>query len=964
MADQIYKVRDPQGNIREIKGPAGASDEEVIAQAKRLFGAEPTAPTPAAPAPPARPTLADTGMAPALAAQLQPATNLVTGAVTGLADIASTVYQGARSALPAFLGGTRPGEPDLSARIAAQRQQTERGLADLTLAQPESDMFSAGRLAGQVAPTAFVGPAIAGAARPAVAALTAQSRNVGPLVPRSMQLLEAIRTGGMGATGAGGARGVTGLGTRIAGGAVAGGAAGALTEGTPEGAEIGAAVGAAVPTVVQSVWPIVSGVSRAVVRPFTAPQQVAEDVLLKSVGGEMAAPEATAALRRSETIPTTPGFQRTVQESLIAGGMEPSTTVAALSDRIAKASPDARNRIFQQENQRIGALQAQLARVNEQITQQRGVLTPAALDELTGTRDAILRQIDTQQSALSQAEQQFASQMPVGTQQFGERIAATAENLQKGLRETVIRPSYQKALEAAGRSQINIDNLVTEAEKVLGRPLSSFDPETAPAIVRRIAQLAPNVAKAQPVGSGKISSRMMTQPGAPEPATTTLAELDDLRKAINADISAVKRGASNLSGVTERNLRGLHRAIDEAVDTSTTLSDNAKGLYRTALENYRTLYVPRFREGETGRLLKPAMFGEMRIEPSQIVQNFIKDEDAAAQFVRTFAGDASAYSALRDGVAERFARAATDPITGRIDPRKAASFLESNKAVFNLLENNGVGVRQGLEAAERRAAQSADMFERLGAVAKQFAGKTPDQVLTQVTSSADNMNTALRNLNPTEQDTLRRVLMTRISTLMDDAPQKALGELLDSTGKVRGAYQAALGNDAQRLVRQANDFIEVRKVQADPLLQRANAVQPWIDRQKFTPEQLTALQPVVDDLLRMKQAQEATRAGIQVATPNARALLTEVGDEGVARAPLRAKYMSTIATAVRNTFEGLESALNRKVNAELAAILYNNPEAAAKAIENALARSQRATRAAGVSKVVPAVAGGMAAGIE
>ena len=46
MADQIYKVRDPQGNIREIKGPAGASDEEVIAQAKTLF-AVPAQATPA-----------------------------------------------------------------------------------------------------------------------------------------------------------------------------------------------------------------------------------------------------------------------------------------------------------------------------------------------------------------------------------------------------------------------------------------------------------------------------------------------------------------------------------------------------------------------------------------------------------------------------------------------------------------------------------------------------------------------------------------------------------------------------------------------------------------------------------------------------------------------------------------------------------------------------------------------------
>lgn len=42
MADQIYKVQDPQGNIREISGPAGASDAEIIAQAQKLFSAPKT----------------------------------------------------------------------------------------------------------------------------------------------------------------------------------------------------------------------------------------------------------------------------------------------------------------------------------------------------------------------------------------------------------------------------------------------------------------------------------------------------------------------------------------------------------------------------------------------------------------------------------------------------------------------------------------------------------------------------------------------------------------------------------------------------------------------------------------------------------------------------------------------------------------------------------------------------------
>lgn len=44
MADTIYKVKDPSGAIREIRGPEGASDDEIISQAQKLFGQ--TAPKP------------------------------------------------------------------------------------------------------------------------------------------------------------------------------------------------------------------------------------------------------------------------------------------------------------------------------------------------------------------------------------------------------------------------------------------------------------------------------------------------------------------------------------------------------------------------------------------------------------------------------------------------------------------------------------------------------------------------------------------------------------------------------------------------------------------------------------------------------------------------------------------------------------------------------------------------------
>lgn len=44
METQIYKVRDPSGAIREIRGPVGADDATVIAKAKELFGAAAPAP--------------------------------------------------------------------------------------------------------------------------------------------------------------------------------------------------------------------------------------------------------------------------------------------------------------------------------------------------------------------------------------------------------------------------------------------------------------------------------------------------------------------------------------------------------------------------------------------------------------------------------------------------------------------------------------------------------------------------------------------------------------------------------------------------------------------------------------------------------------------------------------------------------------------------------------------------------
>ena len=85
MATQVYKVRDPSGAIREIEGPAGATDDQVIAKAKELFA-------PATSATPERSLyekiMGNVETIPALAS------GLAAGLVAPIAGVASTLTSG------------------------------------------------------------------------------------------------------------------------------------------------------------------------------------------------------------------------------------------------------------------------------------------------------------------------------------------------------------------------------------------------------------------------------------------------------------------------------------------------------------------------------------------------------------------------------------------------------------------------------------------------------------------------------------------------------------------------------------------------------------------------------------------------------------------------------------------------------------------------------------------------------
>lgn len=186
MAEQTYKVRDPSGAIREIKGPAGASDEEVIAQAKKLLSGPAAAPASLvaqipggenAPAPVPE-TPSETPVLDAIRAPGEVALSLGAGAVSGLAGNVRGLAHGLVNGLGTQEGG----------REAAD---LARGVAEAGTYQPRTAMGKdwLGRL-GKVAealPPQGLAPVLSGAGGAVGTAGRTAAAKVAPKVDRALE---------------------------------------------------------------------------------------------------------------------------------------------------------------------------------------------------------------------------------------------------------------------------------------------------------------------------------------------------------------------------------------------------------------------------------------------------------------------------------------------------------------------------------------------------------------------------------------------------------------------------------------------------------------------------------------------------------------------------------------------------------------------------------------------------------
>jgi hypothetical protein len=840
------------------------------------------------------------------------------GLASGLANVGLTARELAGQGL-SFLGAERAGQY-MTEPIPAARQGIAMEMAPYQEQYPM--LTGAGKLGGEIvgtAPIGFAAAALPGLSPAARAAFRTGGMNFGPLSVGNVALRAA------------------------AGGTVGAGSA-ALT-----GDDVGTAagLGAILPFGVQAGARAVQGVYNSL-KPIFMPNSVALNALREAGGDGL-----ETALRQSNQTAYTPGFTPTLTERALEGGMV-NPTLAAMEARAAVSSPAANQAAVQAVRQRVSALEAQKARVDEALAQRRATNLPPG--DLEKVQAELSRSLEREYSNLMQQSQgmldqsrQLGATLPEGQVAAGQTLIDLARADKKALQPSV-RKAYDDAFALAGNTRIDITPIVQKAEEILGQRLVDIKPANAPATVRALADMRPAPPPPATVGSGRITSKMTSQsPSAPAPVPgATLEQLDALRKAINQDIAAAGLSADPTAAQKLRFLGQLHPLLDQVAEAS-KLSPEAKKAYTAALNKYRTEVVPKYKTGVAADVMRDNNKNQSKVLPDDVIGAFTRNETNAQQFLTTFGRNSQAVDSLRTGFADMFRNSVIDPVTKAVKPDAAARFLQDNKPVIDLLQRNGVDIQSSLQAVQQRAAQlsegMADLTKQAEAVRKKIPSGDPKELVTQLLKSGPDMDFTLARLSPAGKSALADEVVSRVNVMSPDEAMKYLSENSKIITKAVGGRDGFAS--MMDLVKRRVEATAVEK-------SMPKNIGPTIavDTRNATPEQLTDLVTLAKDIQRMQYATEVARAGLGVASPAARALATESSQQSGASAsqiPTLLDYKVTIAKSI---YQKLEEKVNARAAAQLAHYMITDPDAALKALEAQARRRAMLTPSPGVSTAV------------
>jgi hypothetical protein len=595
---------------------------------------------------------------------------------------------------------------------AQQKQQYEQNYGNLMGGE-------VGRIGGQIVGTLPVGGAIAAPIKKAAQMAPSLAKFLTPLAT-------TIESAGF-QTGL--KPGVVNVATKGVGGAVVGGASAAAVN--PEDAEMGAAIGAVVPTVVAPLVGKVVNYGRKI-----------------------------ADLKSATYLDAVEGKGRDIINALRDRGAVIVPGSAPTAGQVAAPVGGAKFSALQQELSELPGVATEYAGAAAQTNQARLAQEMRAQQRFQNVAGKLQAKIDRNLVDVSPSE-------------IGDALTAAANAERQSVKANVTQPAYKAAFDAAGDAKIDISNVIADAERILDRKLSSFATETAPDTVRKLRGFMPAAPEAETVVIGKAGFKTAKTP-TPPPATpeATLLQLDDVRKAINADIAAASASNAPMAATTLRNLRQLHTAIDDAIGKSTTLADDAKTLYADAVSKYRTEYAPRFKEGVNANLFKRTSLGEDKIRPEDVINRYFtpNGESEARQFTQLFGNNPDALKIARAGIEDVYRKKVAQ------GGMSHANFMRDYGRTIDIYDNAGMNLRQRFDVIDKDAQRLARVEDMAKASGNKLApALPPGSNALAVEARINDLTKGLDNRQ-----------LTAINSVRDDLAREAEFERLASAGRKSG----------------------------------------------------------------------------------------------------------------------------------------------------------------------------------
>jgi hypothetical protein len=679
---------------------------------------------------------------------------------------------------------------------------------------------------------------------------------------------------------------------------------------------------------------------RRLAAPVLEPQRGA----VQNVMSNLAQPQEFAnAMARP--VPVTPGApSATASQAAVAAGLsEPA--VAGLESNLMNVTAPYGREVFALREQRLSAIQQQIRRIDQDIMQRADAMSPAEMTQLKTVRDDLMRQLANERQGMAQQGQALETQLPpVSMREQGQVIQETARGIKKGLKQQVIEPAYTKPIQKAGSAKIDITPVVSLSEQVLGKPLTQLQPETAPGqLASALAKLRRPPSEGEWVSLGE-GAGYYGEPGPPPPTTATLAQIHDIRRAINADLSeAATAGPRDAGAATRYNaLRAMLDRIDTALEKTGAIPQSVKEEYKKANELYKVQYAPRIKTGITGDMLQRTARGETKLLPDDIVDSVLENETNAAQFNTTFQGNPTAKAALDASIINRVRNKALNATTGLIDAEKIDSFVQDKAPALQTL---GVDLQATLKPLRDEAARISTGMAELEARAKKVGKSDATKVVDQALKNAPEMRFILDRISPEAQDALRKNVTDRaLAFIKTGETKKALQYLTNFKKPLRIAIGDEAIEDLRGLANAQNILKETEKRAPAPELEVATELG------KFTREQLTDINTLIDEIDRLEKVTNLSNVRPTISASN---LAAQAGIEASQVPPL----MMRAVTFTKGLIDKISTIATSRMQVQMANLLVKDRAKLGQLINEELAKKTRklpSTRAAAATAIVSA----------